>query len=66
MILETMLDEVFGNVVLPGISFHVGDGKAGEIDLTGVKVKLEGCTLRSVLGWVTAGQSLRVKLQGIM
>lgn len=66
MITARMLGIVFGNVVLDGMSFHVGEGKAGEIDLSDVKVNLEGCTLASVLAWVTSGQSLRVKLQGIM
>lgn len=66
MITEKMMDIEFGNVVLDGMNFHVGEGKAGEIDLSDVKINLEGCTLRQVLAWVTSGQSLRVKLQGIM
>ena len=65
-IAEDALDLVFGNVVLSGMDFHVGEGKAGEIDCRDVKINLEGCTLGEVLAWLTAGESLRVKLQRIM
>ena len=62
---DNLEDVVFGPGVTITKSFHVGEGKAGEIDFSDVKVHLEGMTVGQAIDWIFPGQSARVKIQGI-